>query len=247
MDKKRIPFIDEIRGFAILMMVIFHTFYDLKYVFSIDIKWFNLESTKLWVLIFACIFIFVSGISSRFSRNNLKRGAICLFLGYGITVVTSLIEPDQTIVFGILSMLGCCMLIYGLLENWLEKIPAILGLILMPFLFIVTFTFSSGVIGFQNIFTYNLPEQIFNTAFLFPLGITSNGFSSADYYPIIPFIFMFLSGSYLGHFIKQNKMPKFFYNTHFKWLATIGKYTLWIYLLHQPVVYLILKLILRAK
>ena len=64
-----------------------------------------------------------------------------------------------------------------------------------------------------------LPEFIYNAGLLFPLGFRSPSFQSMDYFPLLPWFFV----------------PAFFYKTHCKPLALAGRYTLWIYVLHQPV------------
>ena len=43
---KRVGLLDELRGFAILCMVVYHAMYDLKYIFGVDVPiffdgWFN--------------------------------------------------------------------------------------------------------------------------------------------------------------------------------------------------------------
>ena len=42
---------------------------------------------------------------------------------------------------------------------------------------------------------------------------------------------------------KDGRLPKFCYPTHIKWLAVVGRYTIWIYVLHQPIIYFIFSLI----
>ena len=54
---------------------------------------------------------------------------------------------------------------------------------------------------------------------------------------ILPWFFMFICGYYLGTYAKKNKFPQFFYNQHIRPLSVVGKYTLWIYIFHQPVIY----------
>ena len=78
---------------------------------------------------------------------------------------------------------------------------------------------------------------------LFPLGLHDSGFASADYFPMMPWFFLFIAGSYFGIIAKDGRLPKFCYPTHIKWLAVVGRYTIWIYVLHQPIIYFIFSLI----
>ena len=75
----RVGLLDELRGFAIICMVVYHAMFDLKYLFGVNVPiffddWFDIVQT-----IFAGLFIFISGTVCRYSRNNLKRGVQCFF------------------------------------------------------------------------------------------------------------------------------------------------------------------------
>ena len=88
----RVGILDELRGFAIICMVVYHAMYDLKYLFGLDIPiffdgWFDVIRD-----IFAGLFIFISGTVCRYSSNNIKRGAQCFFIGMIMTFVLSLIH-----------------------------------------------------------------------------------------------------------------------------------------------------------
>lgn len=73
--------------------------------------------------------------------------------------------------------------------------------------------------------------------FLFPLGLHPLIFASADYYPLLPWIFLFLAGYWLGVAFLQRRAPEFCYREHLSALGWIGRHALIIYLVHQPVVY----------
>ncbi|MCL2082189.1 MAG: DUF1624 domain-containing protein [Oscillospiraceae bacterium] len=59
--------------------------------------------------------------------------------------------------------------------------------------------------------------------------------ASADYFPIVPWGFLFFFGVFLGVPIKQGKFPDWFYSLSIPVFPWIGRRTLLIYLLHQPV------------
>lgn len=241
--KNRVGFLDEVRGFAIICMVVYHLMFNLKYMFGVDVpiffeSWFDVIRD-----IFAGTFIFISGIVCNYSRSNLKRGVQCFFIGMIFTFVTAFVTPSSPDVFGILHCLGVCMMVYGLFENVLKRIPPFIGIFFGAVLFMLTFNFSSGYSGIGELFKFKMPAFLYSTEVLFPLGFTGKGFVSLDFFPLCPWLFLFLAGSFYGVYVKEKRAPKFFYNTRIGFLAAAGRYSIWIYVLHQPIIYPLLCLI----
>lgn len=238
----RVGLFDEIRGFAIICMVVYHAMYDLKFLHGIDVPlffegWFDIIRD-----IFAGAFMFISGTVCRYSSSNLKRGVQCFFIGMIMTFVLPFFT-NGTILFGILHFMGVCMMLYGLGEKLLDKLPALVGIIICVFLFIFTMNIGSGYIGIGGLSIINIPQVAYDVGILFPLGMHNAYFYSSDYFPLLPWMFVFFAGSYFGVYAKKGQLPKWCYNTHIKWLATVGKYTIWIYILHQPILYFLFNLI----
>ena len=236
---RRIELLDELRGFAIVAMVVHHTFLDIGAVLGLD--WGYTVFEKLCVLqpVFWAIFIIISGICSRLSRNTLKRGLIVLGAGLGVTLVTAVIMPKigitgAEIYFGILSCLGSCMIITGLCMPLIEKSNAIAGMVISALLFAFFYTISEGSLCFGLI---KLPEALYKTNYLMPLGIYCETFTSADYFAIIPWLFMFLFGAFFGKYAKGGAFPEGTYKKHSKFFAFVGRNSLWVYLIHQPILY----------
>lgn len=123
----RVHLIDELRGLAIFLMVVYHTFFDLVILFGVDIPAFYSSFVQALVFFFAGLFIFISGASCQFSRNNLKRGAICFGFGLVMTIGTAVFAPGELILFGILHLLGLCMMLFPLLSPLLKKNTAPVG------------------------------------------------------------------------------------------------------------------------
>lgn len=241
-DKKRIWFIDEMRGLVIILMIIYHALYDLVFVFhKSEINFYSPQLNIMQIFI-ATTFITLSGVVSNYSKNNLKRGFQCLGFGMALTVVTYLFMPSQVVIFGVLHVLGCCMIIYHFINNPLKKIPTVLGTVLFLILFLFTYNITSGYLGFFGSKMIELPSSLYTNDLLFIFGFPTPQFRSSDYFSLIPWVFLFLCGSYIGNLFKQNKMPKFFYTCHVKPLAFLGQHSLIIYLFHQPVTYGILYL-----
>ena len=113
----RVELLDELRGLSILLMVIYHGAYDLVYLFHWPLP--VLHHPLLFFLqpFFAGIFVLLSGMACRFSRNNLRRGVQALAFGALLALITSNLIPGQAVRFGILHLLGLGMLLYYLLSG----------------------------------------------------------------------------------------------------------------------------------
>lgn len=236
---RRIYFLDELRGFAIICMVIHHMFYDFGFVLGFDWGYKIFDFLCYFQPFFWAVFIVTSGICSRLSRNTLKRGAVVLGAGLVITLVTAVIMPlmhfyGAEIYFGILSCLGCCMIITGLLMPAIEKTKPVIGMLISLFLFFATYGISSKKILFGLV---TLPDVLYQSNWLCPLGFFNSSFESADYFSLIPWLFMFLFGAFLGKYAKDGAFPETLYKSRVKALQKIGKNSLWVYLFHQPVLY----------
>ncbi len=242
---RRILILDEIRGFAIVCMVLHHMFYDIGFV--LGLKWGSrvFDFLCLFQPVFWAVFILTSGICSRLSRSPVKRGLIVLAAGFIVTLVTTVIMPKMgiegaEIYFGVLSCLGCCMIITGLLMPMLNRCNEKIGMLVSAFLFFAAYNISGKSLLFGFI---KLPEYFYQYDFLCPLGFYSSTFQSADYFPLIPWLFLFLVGVFIGKYAKDGAFHKKAYESHSKVLQLVGKNSLWVYLAHQPVLYLIMYII----
>jgi len=74
---------------------------------------------------------------------------------------------------------------------------------------------------------------------LIPLGIRFPRFASSDYFPLIPNLGYFLIGAALGRTVYRKKttlLPRVNENIMpIRFLCFCGRKSLWIYLLHQPI------------
>ncbi|MDE6595808.1 MAG: DUF1624 domain-containing protein, partial [Oscillospiraceae bacterium] len=71
--------------------------------------------------------------------------------------------------------------------------------------------------------------------YLYPIGITTNDFYSSDYFPLIPFGFIFLAGTALSPLFRDGELPNFVYNMKLPFVNFCGRYSLWLYVIHQPI------------
>lgn len=229
----RVGSMDLMRGFAILCMAVYHGLFSLVYLFGVPLPWFSSPLlSDIAVPLMGGSFVLLAGMSSRFSRKPLKRGLQTLGCGLLMTAVTALATPDLIIRFGVLHLLGSCMILGYLLRPALDRLPTGAGIATFLALFSVTYHLPDGYLGCRGLFAVGIRTEL---SWLYPLGMPGPAFYSSDYYPLIPWFFLFAAGMYLGRWVKAGKAPKWVYPSRIPWLEAVGRHTLWIYLLHQPV------------
>lgn len=240
--KNRIHFLDELRGVAVFCMVFYHAFYIIGSSFgsttAIDLFNFFLPVQPF----FAGIFIFLCGISCTLSRNNFKRGAVLLAIALGMTFVTAFVMPkigfyECEIYFGILHFLSVSILIFSLLSKPLKRVSPFIGILLCSVLYAFTSGIENGVLSYGEFISVALPESLYESNLLMPLGIYAPGFFSADYFPIFPDIFVFLSGAFAGRYFASNGYPETFYKKRVPFFGGLGRNALVIYIAHMPLIY----------
>ena len=91
--KKRIPLLDALRGLSILLMVAYHAGYNLAYREYIPYEAVYNPFLQALVVLFAGLFIVLAGISSRFSRSNLRRALVTLGCAALVTVASCAVLP----------------------------------------------------------------------------------------------------------------------------------------------------------
>lgn len=238
---KRLTILDEIRGFSVISMVLFHLCYDLDAIFDIHLAWFESPLQDIWRASISWTFIFIAGYMCSFSRNNWRRGAMLLGVATLIWIVTSIIAVDVPISFGIIFCLAVCTLIAAWLNEHL-KLSVHVGVLAVLFtFFILLLPLSKGVIGVGNL-VIPVSTQLYEWQIFSFLGFPGPGFVSGDYYPVLPYLLLFLTGNYTSIFMSRFEYPSFAYKRHSKVLEWVGTHALGIYLIHQPVIYLVLAL-----
>ena len=161
-----------------------------------------------------------------------------------VTVVTLLFMPEDRVVFGVLTLLGAAMLITGLLQPLLQKIPAWAGLVVSLLLFAATYHTQDGFwqLGPWQIL---LPGAWYANLFTAFFGFFPRGFFSTDYFPLLPWLFLFWAGYFL-HFCMGRARMEPLRRSICAPLGWLGRHSLGIYLLHQPVIYGVLLLLFHV-
>lgn len=237
--KERFFEIDVLRGIAVIMMVVFHASFDLAY-FGI---WHENVSTGPWrllALLTASLFLFLVGVSlsvsgataratltpGAFFAKYLSRGMFILLLGLGITAVTWFLVPGETIVFGILHLIGVSVMLAPvfLRFHWGNLAAGIACL--------AAGTVLSGVEG---------------PMWLVWLGVHPFAFASLDYTPLFPWLGAVLLGVFSGQCLYPGGIRRFALPSPSFPLREVfiflGRHSLAIYLLHQPVILVMIGLI----
>ena len=228
--------IDCLRGFAVLLMLLYHFLYDLDFFELAEIQ---LRSGLILYAgrFSAFLFILISGtalsishsraLNKEFGRSGtenfckyLRRGIKLYLMGLLLTVITWIFLPEEYIVFGILQFFGVsAVLVYPFLRYGRENLYFSLFFILSG-LYLRTITF-----GFSS---------------LLWLGFTPENFRTLDYFPIFPWFGVLLAGVFLGNFLyaggkRQFEIPYTGKNLLFRLFSRVGQHSLVIYFIHQPV------------
>lgn len=247
--EKRVVILDTLRGFAIIAMIVQHFLFDVSYIFYdpsasgglLTFFKFCRTVTNSDILLhflqpaFQCLFVLISGIACRYSRSNLKRGFKACACAALLSLLTVVILPSVNpslfsgceIYFGILHLLGISMILWALCRKGFDRLceNKILNIAIPVILAVVFFVF------------YCVSMGAYNVKGLFWLGIPSLTFFSADYFPILPWTALFFIGAWIGKYIHAGRFPKRFYSVKPNFFGHVGRHTLIIYLLHQPVVF----------
>jgi len=217
--------LDALRGVAIILMVAFHLIFDLKNFFGFSAlridEGFWLYESRFAAILFIGLAGAVSALLGRqfagreLWRKNASRGLRLIALGFLITLATRIAYPEWTIWFGILHFLGVAIVLSSFFtgHGWMN---AAMGM---------------AAIGIGFWF-----KTLRSTTPLWILfGVRPTHFQTFDYYPLFPWFGVLLLGIAAGHWWIEKKSAAAPPPRHAKPLLWLGKYSLWIYLIHQPV------------
>ena len=223
--------IDLFRTIAIAMMITFHTLYFLNYFDIYDAGVPALRYGFWWWFprVTGGIFIFTAGASITISYSKatrmwpfVRRGLEILAWGMGITLVTWLISRQGYVRFGILHFFA-------------------IAFILAPFF--LRFRFINLVLGvaLMAIGIFLLEQRVLvDSPWLLWLGLLSPGFSTFDYWPLLPWFGLFLVGMFFGKILYPQGNRRFniheFNDPVSSALTLPGRHPLVIYLAQWPAI-----------
>ena len=234
--KSRIWELDALRGVCIACVIGVHFLFDLSFFGGLDL------TLPAWYVFLqeygGAIFVVLSGVCVTLGSKSVRRGLIVFACGMLITAVTygmyrlGMSGADVVVKFGVLHLLGVCMLVYPAFKKLPPAMLTVLGLVIA-----ITCYAIRGVV---------VPQH-----WLFPLGLTYEGFTSSDYFPLFPQLGYFLIGAAIGKTAYREKrtlLPGAFQQTPVaRFFCWCGRQSLFIYLLHQPIVYGLLELVLLLR
>lgn len=227
--KKRIWELDALRGLLMIAIMLFHLWYDLVYLFCVT----DLSSPFAQALYSFCNnwlgtpFLVISGLCVTIGSKPIKRGLQVIGGGMVITAVTvgmyllHFADKGIIIYFGVLHCIGMCMLLWPLFKKFPSAVLLILGALMIA---VGLYLKKHGWVDFP---------------WLVPFGLVPRGFVSSDYFPLLPNLGYFLIGAVLGRLLYRDRVtllpkanPEHILIRPF---CFIGKNSLILYLLHQPV------------
>ena len=207
--------LDLLRSLAILWMIIFHTAYDLNLLGLIPIH-FHSGFWYAFPRVIAFTFLYCVGVSLKISHGQginwkqvYKRTAKLALSATSVSVATYFIFPQQWIFFGTLH----CILVSSLF-----------GLFFLHRPFLSWSTMILILIA-QYLFHYDIKWV---SSFL--------SIRSMDFIPVYPWFWTVLLGINTAFLLKllEQKIPD---RKKSSWISFLGKHSLKIYLLHQPLIY----------
>ena len=222
MKQTRIWELDALRGLCILGMVAVHLVFDLQIptgkAFAFVQNWGGV------------LFFLLSGLCATLGSRPVRRGAVVLGAGLICTAVTLAgralgMLPDYMIIrFGVLHCLGLCMLLWPVFRKLPGWLLAVLG---------------AGLAVLGIYLTKCVMVEFSGFAWL---GLLYPSYSSADYFPLLPYLGFFLLGAVLGRLLyakKESLLPQWETIWVFRALRWCGRHSLILYLLHQPLLMLL--------
>lgn len=236
--KKRIWELDVFRGICILGVIAVHFVYDMVELYAL-VEW---DYPAIFTFIRdwgGVLFLLLSGACVTLGSRSVRRGLIVFGCGLVISAVTvgmyllELADKSIIIYFGVLHCLGICMLLWPLFRKFPWWALLLWGSVLTA-------------LGF---WLRVLPSV--DHYYLMAVGLPWEGFASADYFPLLPNFGFFLLGAALGKTVyrrKESLFPKAnTKNIFIRFFSFCGRQSLWLYLLHQPILNGIFYLIVLLK
>lgn len=211
--------IDGLRGLALVMMVLHHFIYDMRYFFLLDVFAWQEEPFFIHVIrpIFLIVFLFVSGYATRYSRNARSRALKLTVVAVLVTLITLVLHQffDTGVIYwNMLHTLAIGHWLHVLLKNQRARVIAMIIL-------------------------------LFLTHVVIELRISLPPLDHMDYLPLLPWLLYFVLGVMAGQYAKNDPIPAPSPHIIPRALALVGRYGIFVYALHQIVLLALLSL-LRA-
>ena len=229
-SRARFAFVDGVRGIAILLMFIYHFTWDLSYFGFSQV---NLFSDPFWLVfarVIVSMFLFVSGFAFALAEQRgtspsarIRRLALVGVCAGLVSLSTYIIDARSFIFFGILHHIFLASLVLLLLRSLPSPLLALAGLacIVAPYLV--------APVAFANFW-------------LLWVGLSPYPVISVDYVPALPWLAVPLLGLIAGRWaVGAEKIPALFHwrpaGPVGKTVRLLGRRSLLIYMIHQPILF----------
>ncbi|MDH5385786.1 MAG: DUF1624 domain-containing protein [Candidatus Aminicenantes bacterium] len=228
---RRIWEIDFLRGLSIILVVGYHLLYDLGEFVGVE-RFFGFTtdlSTIAWSVaqhFFAGLFIVLSGTSSTLTRSNMRRGLKLLAVSLAVTAITYIFDSSSAVWFGILQLLAVSILVFGAAFEKAKPVTCA--------------AWGVFVLGLGAVLHLLKKGMTIRFDWLLPFGIHRPGYSSFDYFPLIPWLGVFLIGAVLGKSVYAPRRSLLPWRLPQTFVNAAGRHSLLIYIFHQPVILAVL-------
>ena len=215
-------------------MVLFHLCYDLRFLAGVQLDWFAPPLQDIWRASISWTFLFVAGCMCSQSRSNLRRGLKYGVVAIAIFVVTYIAAVDTPISFGIIFCMAACTLVTWALQRANALPRGLVAALVLLACFVLLLPISRGYVGVGSL-ELRLPQALYQTEWLSWLGFPGPHFASGDYYPLLPYLMVYLSGAAVGAYLVKRGYPDWARRCSVAPLNFAGRHALPIYVLHQPI------------
>lgn len=189
---------------AFINLFVFYSVYNVNVGYGADAQWQFSEVYALWQKYTIWSLVVICGMTFTQVSNVLLKGVTFLGIGLVVTLASSVLLPEQTIYFGIFTFLGMAMLLVQAMHSWLKKAPGSCGWLLSAIAYDLTRHLTDGVIIWQGKVIGHVPQLLYTKATTW-LGFPAAGFSSMEYVPFLPNIFLFICGVYFFQFLTEHE------------------------------------------
>ena len=230
---QRIAAIDGLRGFALCLMIVYH--------FAFDLVWFRVlradfNHDPFWLGfrgVIVSLFLGLVGVSLVLAQRARggpgafwQRVALIVVCAALVSVVSYVTFPETFITFGILHCIAVSSILARPLVAW-PRLAVALGIAII-------------VVG--NV----VHLAAFDAPWLNWVGLMTHKPATEDYVPLLPWLGVVLVGIGVGHWLlaRERSAVAALSRATPTWLARMGRHSLLIYLVHQPVLVGILRVLL---
>ncbi len=226
--KPRQSWLDHARGIAVIAMIVYHFSWDLSFHNLIETSVNDSTPWRVFARAIAGSFLFLAGVSLYLAHHRgihwqafLRRLGILVTAAGLVTLGTWYSFPQSYIFFGILHCIALASVIClaFLRAHWIVTLMSALATLVAPWYF---------------------ANAAFDMPWLAFLGLRTLPVRSNDFVPLLPWISPMLAGLGLVQMVQAYSLtlPLVASPAHLaKPLRFLGRYSLIIYLVHQPLLF----------